>query len=312
MIAWTEEGIVKPLRSLLFVPGHRGTWVEKAVASGADGLILDLEDSVPTDLKDEGRAEVARSIARLRESGSTVGVYVRLNALDTGMSGDDIEAVAIPALDGFVLPKLFGPADIVRFDALVTLFEARNGVEAGTLEFICSLETAESYATCEQIAVASPRVATLFAGTARDADVSRSIGFQFTPGGQETLYLRSRALLAARSNGLEFPLVGIWQDLTDPGGARNFSVQNRELGFRGQVLIHPSHVKIANEVFSPSKSEVEFYTGMIEAFEEAEARGFAAVSYEGMHVDYAHVKTAREVVEYSRLLDSRNDPDTTD
>ncbi len=303
---------MKPLRSLLFVPGHRGTWAEKGVASGADGLILDLEDSVPTGLKAEGRAEVARSITRLRASGSEVGLYVRLNALDTGITGDDIETVAIPGLDGFVLPKTLGPDDIVRFDALVTLFEARNGVEAGKLEFICSLETAESYATCEAIATASPRVATLFAGTARDADVSRSIGFQFTAGGQETLYLRSRAVLAARSNGLEFPLVGVWQDLADPEGARRFSVQNRELGFRGQVLIHPSHVKVANEVFSPSKFEVDFYAGMIAAFEQAEAGGAAAVLYEGMHIDYAHVKTAREVLDYSRLLDSGNDLATTD
>jgi citrate lyase subunit beta/citryl-CoA lyase len=280
--------------------------VEKAVASGVDGLILDLEDSVPTNMKAEGRAEVARSITRLHGEGSEVAVYVRLNALDTGISGDDIEAVALPGLDGFVLPKTYGPDDIVRFEALVNHFEARNGVDAGTLEFICSLETAESYAHCEQIAVASPRVATLFAGTARDADVSRSIGFQFTPDGHETLYLRSRALLAARSSGLEFPLVGIWQDLADPEGARNFSLQNRELGFRGQVLIHPSHVAVANEVFSPSKFEIEFYAGMIEAFEEAEAQGAAAVLYEGMHVDYAHIKTAREVLEYGRLLDSRN------
>lgn len=303
---------MKPLRSLLFVPGHRGTWVEKGVASGADGLILDLEDSVPANLKAQGRAEVARSIIRLRESGAGVGVYVRLNALDTGMAGDDIEAVAIPGLDGFVLPKVFGPGDIARLDALVTLFEARNGVEAGRLEFICSLETAEAYASCEEIAVASPRVATLFAGTARDADVSRSIGFQFTPGGQETLYLRSRALLAARSRGLEFPLVGIWQDLADAEGARDFSVQNRQLGFRGQVLIHPSHVKVANEVFSPSKFEVDFYAGMIAAFEEAEAQGAAAVRYEGMHIDYAHVKTAREVLEYSRQLEGRNGLAATD
>jgi citrate lyase subunit beta / citryl-CoA lyase len=303
---------VKPLRSLLFVPGHRGTWVEKGVASGADGLILDLEDSVPADLKGQARAEVARSITRLREAGAQIGLYVRLNALDTGMAGDDIEVVTLRGLDGFVLPKTFGPDDIVWFDALVTLFEARNGVKAGTLEFICSLETAEAYAACEEIAVASPRVATLFAGTARDADVSRSVGFQFTAGGQETLYLRSRAVLAARSHGLEFPLVGVWQDLADPEGARQFSAQNRELGFRGQVLIHPSHVKVANDVFSPSKSEVDFYVSMIAAFEEAEARGAAAVRYEGMHIDYAHVKTAREVLEYSRLLDSRKKLATAD
>jgi citrate lyase subunit beta/citryl-CoA lyase len=297
---------VKPLRSLLFVPGHRGTWVEKALAAGADGLILDLEDSVPLDLKAEARAEVARSIARLHEQGAGTAVYVRLNALDTDMTGDDIEAVAVPGLSGFVLPKTYGAGDILRFDALVTHFEHRSGLERGSLEFICSLETAEAYATCEEIAVASPRVATLFAGTARDADVSRSVGFQFTPAGHETLYLRSRAVLAARANGLSFPLVGIWQDLGDPEGARAFSVQNRELGFRGQVLIHPSHVALANEVFSPSRSELEFYAGMVQAFEQAEASGAAAVLYEGMHVDYAHVKTAHEVLAYGRLLEDRS------
>jgi citrate lyase subunit beta/citryl-CoA lyase len=297
---------MKPLRSVLFVPGHRGTWVEKALAKGVDGLIIDLEDSVPEDLKIEARAEVARSLARLHENGTTAGIYVRVNALDTGLTGDDIEAVVVPGLDGLSLPKTFGPEDIIRYDALVTHFELKNGVTPGSIEFICNLETAEAYATCEEIAVASPRVATLFAGTARDADVSRSIGFQFSPGGQETLYLRSRAVLAARAAGLDFPLVGVWQDLADPEGARHFSEQNRALGFRGQVLIHPSHVDVANEVFSPSKFEIDFYAGMIAAFEQAVSGGAAAVVYEGMHVDYAHIKTAREVLAYSELL-SHND-----
>lgn len=293
---------MRPLRSVLFVPGHRGTWVEKACGSGTDGIILDLEDSVPEDLKELGRGEVARSITRLHAAGSPVAIYVRLNALDTGLTGDDIEAVALPGLSGFVLPKTYGRDDVIRFEALTRHFERRNGLASGSLEFILSLETAEAYASCEQLAAASPRVATLFAGTARDADVSRSIGFQFTPEGLETLYLRSRAVLACRSNGLEFPLVGLWQDLTDPAGARRFAEDNRRLGFRGQVVIHPSHVSIANEVFSPSAAEVEFYTGMIAAFEEAEARGVAAVRYEGMHIDYAHIKTARQVLADSRQL----------
>ena len=293
---------MRPLRSVLFVPGHRGTWVEKACACGTDGIILDLEDSVPEDLKELGRAEVARSITRLHAAGSPVAVYVRLNALDTGLTGDDISAVAVPGLSGFVLPKTYGRDDVIRFEALTTHFERRKGLAPGSLEFILSLETAEAYASCEQLAVASPRVATLFAGTARDADVSRSIGFQFTPEGLETLYLRSRAVLACRANGLEFPLVGLWQDLADPAGARRFAEDNRKLGFRGQVVIHPSHVAIANEVFSPSAAEVEFYTGMIAAFEEAEARGVAAVRYEGMHIDYAHIKTARQVLADARQL----------
>ncbi|TAM66226.1 MAG: CoA ester lyase [Microbacteriaceae bacterium] len=296
---------MRPIRSLLFVPGHRGTWVEKAITAGADGLLLDLEDSIPLDLKRAARDEVARSIARVRESGNEIPIYVRVNALETGMSGDDIETVVIPGLTGLALPKTYGPTDIVRFDALVTHFERRNEVEAGVVEFIVNLETAEAYAQCAEMAVASPRVATLFAGTARDADVSRSIGFHFTPDGLETLYLRSKAVLAARAAGIEFPLVGVWQDLADPTGARRFSEQNRQLGFRGQVLIHPSHITIANEVFSPSAFEVDFYNGMIEAFEKAVVDGAAAVVYEGMHIDYAHVKTAREVLTYRRRLEDQ-------
>lgn len=294
---------MKPIRSLLFVPAHREGWAEKAIAAGADGLILDLEDSVPAHLKEEGRAKAAETIERVRASGSEIGLYVRVNALDTGITGDDIAVVTLPGLDGLFLPKLFGPNDVVGIDALVTHFERHNGVDHGAIELICSLETAESYATCEQIAAASPRVATLMAGTARDADVSRSIGFTFTPNGHETLYLRSRAVLAARSNGLDHPLVGVWQDLQDPEGAQFFSEQNRELGFRGQVLIHPSHIAVANRVFSPSEAEVAFYAGMIEAFEAAEAEGRAAVTYEGMHVDYAHIKTAREVLAYASQLE---------
>ncbi|MDV7090804.1 CoA ester lyase [Rhodococcus opacus] len=294
---------MQPLRTLLFVPGHRASWVDKAISAGVDGIILDLEDSVPTSLKAEGRAEVARTVTRLRDEGSTVSVFVRPNPLDTGLTGDDIESVVIPGLSGLALPMLTGRDDVVRYESLVTRYELKNGVEPGSIEFICDLETAESYAACEEIAKASPRVATLFAGTARDADVSRSIGFTFSPTGEETLYLRSRAVLACRANGLNHPLVGIWQDLNDDEGAKQFSLSNRALGFKGQVLIHPAHAKIANEVFTPSKAEVDFYRRMIDAFEISENAGAAAVSFEGMHVDYAHVKTAREIVRYAQNFD---------
>jgi citrate lyase subunit beta/citryl-CoA lyase len=290
------------MRSILFVPGHRDSWPAKAVATGADGLILDLEDSVPTNLKEQGREVTAASIRSLATSTRKVGVYVRLNALETGMTGDDLERVAIPGLDGVLLPKNYGPRDIIACDALISHFERKNGVTPGTIEIVVSLETAQAYSECEQMFAASPRVATLFAGTAKDADVSRSIGFQFTPDGMETLYLRSRALLAVRAAGRQFSWVGVWQDLKDPEGARRFAIQNRQLGFTGMVAIHPSHVAIANEVFMPSAQEVLFYTGMIETFEKAEAEGIAAVVYEGQHIDYAHVKTARQVIDMHKAF----------
>jgi citrate lyase subunit beta/citryl-CoA lyase len=290
------------MRSILFVPGHKEGWPDKAVAAGADGVILDLEDAVPTTMKAEAREIVAGSIRKLAAGSRKVGVYVRLNALETGMTGDDLERIAIPGLSGVLLPKNYGPRDIVACDALITHFERRNGVAAGTIEIVVSLETAQAYAQCEEILAASPRVATLFAGTAKDADVSRSIGFQFTPGGHETLYLRSRALLAVRATGRQFSWVGLWQDMKDPEGARTFAVYNRQLGFTTLVMIHPSHIAVANEVFSPSEQDVVFYQGMIDAFEKAEAQGDAAVVYEGQHIDYAHIKTARQVIELHRTL----------
>jgi citrate lyase subunit beta/citryl-CoA lyase len=287
---------MKFTRSLLFVPGHRKGWATKAVATGVDAVILDLEDSVPYGLKVEARDIVAETVKDLARNSPHVGVYIRLNSLDTGMTGDDLEKVAIAGANGFLPPKTFGERDIVGLDALVTHFERRNGVAPGTFEFILSLETAQAYAECEKMIGASSRCATLFAGTARDADVSRSIGFEFTAEGLETLYMRSRAVLATRAAGKDFPIVGIWQEIKDLDGARRFSEQNKKLGFKGQVLIHPSHVAIANEVFTPSPSDVAFYQGMIEAFEKAEAAGLAAINYEGHHIDYAHVKTARQVV----------------
>lgn len=295
------------MRSVLFVPGHKEGWPDKAVAAGADGVILDLEDAVPTGMKSEAREIVAKSIRKLDAGSRKVGVYVRLNALETGMTGDDLERVAIPGLNGVLLPKNYGPRDIIACDALITHFERKNGVTPGGIEIVVSLETAQAYSQCEEILAASPRVATLFAGTAKDADVSRSLGFQFTPGGHETLYLRSRALLAVRATGRQFSWVGLWQDLKDPDGARAFAVHNRQIGFTTLVMIHPSHIAVANEVFSPSAQDVVFYQGMIDAFEKAEAEGNAAVLYEGQHIDYAHVKTARQVLELHRTLSGNSD-----
>ena len=296
---------MKPTRSLLFVPGHRKGWAEKAVAAGTDAVILDLEDSVPADMKSETRHMVAETIRNLAKNHPHVGVYVRLNALETGMMGDDLEVVAIEGCNGFLPPKTYGARDVISAEALVTHYERRNSVAEGTLEFVLSLETAQAYADCENMIKASPRCATLFAGTARDADVSRSVGFEFTPDGLETVYLRSRAVLATRAAGKNFPIVGLWQDLKDIDGAWRFARQNKQLGFRGLVAIHPSHVAIANEVFSPSASDVTFYQGMIDAFEVAVEKGLAAISYEGMHIDYAHVKTAKEVIGLHAALKER-------
>jgi citrate lyase subunit beta/citryl-CoA lyase len=236
-------------RSLLFVPGHKPEWVDKAVRAGAHAVILDLEDAVPAGAKAEARHAVAETIDRL--VGGSTGLIVRVNPLDTDLFARDVAAVVRPGLTALLLPKVYGRDDIVAFDVLVTAAEIERGMSRGGVGLIPSLETARSLSNVDEIA-AAPRVVSLMAAAAKDADISREVGFSWTPAGVETLYLRSKVVLAARSAGLAHIVLGLWQDVADLEGLRAFAQANRQLGFGGQVLIHPSHVAVVNEVYSPS------------------------------------------------------------
>jgi citrate lyase subunit beta/citryl-CoA lyase len=287
---------MKPYRSMLFVPGHKASWADKGVASGADALILDLEDSVPADAKDEARKVVRDTIGRLTAQGVRADIWVRPNSMDSGLFGADAEQVIVPGLAGLFLPKVFSAREVTGIDAVVSHIEQREDLTAGSVGLIISFETAVSMAHCEEIAAASPRIASLLGATGPSADVGRELGFEFTPGGLETLYLRSRIILAARSAGLHHPVTGVWQDIADLDGFRRFAQDNRRLGYRGMVVIHPSHVAPSNEVFTPSAAAVERSRRMIAAFREAEARGSGAVDFEGQHIDLAHAKTAEAII----------------
>lgn len=293
-----------PYRSVLFVPGHKPQWAAKAVASGADAIVLDLEDSVPEDLKAASRQVVRDTVARLRADGVRAGVFVRPNALDTGLAGADLEAVVAEGLTGLFVPKVRDRDDALRWDTLVDWFERRNG--ASGLELIVPVETVEAIQNCLDIAAASPRVAAMVGPTAAHADIARAVGYRFSREGTETLYLRSRVLLACRVRDLH-PLTGLWEEIDDLDGLRTFADQGLQLGFRGQIVIHPSHVRVVNEVFSPDPAEVEFREGLVAAFEAAVARGEAAVRYRGMHIDKAHADTARQWLAHARLV-TASDP----
>ncbi|TGN79409.1 CoA ester lyase [Streptomyces bauhiniae] len=293
---------MKPYRSMLFVPGHKPTWAEKAIATGADAVILDLEDSVPATDKTDARKTVRETIGRLRAQDVRADVWVRPNSVDSGLFGADVEQVVTEGLAGLFLPKVFTAEEIVRIDAVVSHIEEREGIERGSVGLIVSYETAVSMAHCEEIAAASPRVVSLLGATGPSADVGRELGFEFTPEGFETLYLRSRIVLAARAAGLHHPVAGVWQDITDLDGLRKFAVDNRGLGYRGLVLIHPSHVAVANEVFTPEPETVDHYRRMIAAFREAEAGGSGAVTFEGQHIDLAHARTAQGVIDLADAI----------
>mgnify|MGYP001326927822 CR=1 FL=1 len=289
--------MIGPYRTLLFVPGHKTDWVDKAVAAGPDAVVLDLEDAVPEADKVRARALVRSSIERVRANGARVGLLVRVNGLDTRLTGADLEAVVGPGLDGVFTPKIEQPSDVLRYDALLDHFEIRNGVTG--LQYVVPVETVPAIQNCRAIATASPRVGAMIGPTAEHADIAREVGFEFTPEGSETLYLRSRVLLACREAGIH-PLTGLWERLDDLDGLRAFATAGRRLGFRGMIAIHPRHVAVINEVFGPTDEQVEFYTGLVAAYERAAAEGSGALRYRGLHIDRAHYDRALRWLEQAR------------
>jgi citrate lyase subunit beta/citryl-CoA lyase len=285
---------MKPIRSFLFVPGHKQRWVDKIPSFGADAVIIDLEDSVPVDQKAAAREIAAQAIPELAAAGQRI--YVRVNPTPYIYDLEDLHAVVCPGLEGIALSKPDGPQGVATASAIVADIEHRKGMPVGQTLFIPILETALSIELAFPIAQ-DKRVATLCAVSARNGDVARSVGFQWTAQGLESLHLKSKAIVATRAAGKDYPLGGLWQDVHDLDGLRESCLFHRQLGFTGEIILHPSNVPIVNEVFTPGEAEVAYYRGMVEAFEQAEAAGNAAVIYAGEHVDYAHVKTARQILE---------------
>ena len=158
---------MKPYRSLLFVPGHKRDWIDKALNSEADAVIIDLEDSVPPQDKELARANAREA---LEAHGGSKGILIRPNALDTVFFGRDVAEVTHRNLTAFLLPKLFSRDDVVRFDALMSAAEIDHGIERGTVEVVPSLETAASINRVDEI-LTGPRVGGVMAAAAKDADV---------------------------------------------------------------------------------------------------------------------------------------------
>jgi citrate lyase subunit beta/citryl-CoA lyase len=291
---------MEPLRSLLFVPGTKAAWMEKAPQYGADALILDLEDSVPYAEKGTARTLVRQAIASLAARGQRL--FVRVNALETALTGDDLSTIVCAGLSGILPPKVETVDDVQQLDTLLAYFERREGLRVGSIELIPTLETAKGIHHAYDIASASPRVASIAGGAGKGGDTNRSLGYRWSRDGVETLFIRSKVLLDARAAGITYPLMASWFDVGDRDGLIADAQRNRQLGFSGMLLIHPSHVEPVNRIFTPSAEELAYYKGLLQAMEAAERQGTAAVAYQGAMVDIAMVKTARQMLEFARAV----------
>jgi citrate lyase subunit beta/citryl-CoA lyase len=275
-----------PLRSLLFVPGHRDQWAAKAVAAGADGIILDLQE-VPDGERARARDIVSSVVGRVERP-----VLVRVTPVGAAGHEEDLDAAARPGLAGVVVPLVTGPDDVRAVAARLEELERTRGLAPGATVVVPLVETARAARLAYEVATASDRVAYMGGGTAPEGDIAHDMGFQWTPAGLETLFLRSWVLMNVRAAGVRFPLTGIWPVVDDLDGLRAFAEQSRGLGYTGMTAIHPSHVPIINEVFTPTAEDIARWQRTIEVLEA----GAGATRLRGMMVDAAHGRTARDAL----------------
>jgi len=286
-------------RSLLIMPANRADMLMKAPTYGADALIFDLEDSVPVAEKGKAR-ELAREFIGRHKSVATI--YARVNAMQTGMLEDDLDAILIEGLVGIRLPKAESADTIRAVDALIGRLERERGLAEGAILISPSLESAKGAWYAHEILSASPRVRSVTAGTAQDGDLQADLGYTWTAEGNEVLYVRSRILLAARAAGVEHVIDGTYSNIRDPQGLRVCCEAARRLGYRGKSAIHPNQIETINRVFTPTPQELEYYRRVIEAFDAAVARGSAATTVDGKLVDYAMAAMAKRVIAWSDSL----------
>jgi citrate lyase beta subunit len=295
---------MKAVRSLLAVPATRRKMVERALASEADAVFLDLEDAVAPDSKAAARGDVASALKEL--DWRSRPTLFRANALDTSyFYGDLIEVVedAGDSLDAILIPKVNRPEDLYAVSTLLSQLELAMDLEKGKIRLDAQIESAEGLANVDSIARATDRLTALHFGP---GDFAASVGMPQTSigvmdewdevyPGHRFHYAMQRIVVAARAAGLSV-LDGPVADYSDEEGLRKSCLIARSLGFDGKWCIHPAQIGIVNEVFSPTEREVERAKKVVAAYEEANAAGSGSVSVDGHMVDAASIKLARNTL----------------
>ena len=273
-----------PIRSYLYVPGSDPRRIEKALASEADAVILDLEDAVAPNRKEEARTTVAEVLRSEHEK----PVFVRINAPDSVLAEEDVEAVAGARLAGLRLPKTESPESV----RLVAQHLEKLGCETGLQ---CLIESALGLEFAFEIAGAHEKVVGMSLG---EADLAADLGVRGDAG---LLYARSRLVAATRAAGLPGPVQSVYTNVRDAEGLRRSTMEGKNMGFVGRSAIHPAQIEVINEVFTPTEEEVAEAKDLLARLEESTGTGTGAFTLEdGRFVDEAVVGSARLTLALAR------------
>jgi citrate lyase subunit beta / citryl-CoA lyase len=268
------------IRSYLYVPGDDPRRIEKALATGADAVVIDLEDSVAPNRKEEARSNAATVL----ESVPARPVFVRINAPGSELAARDIAAVAALQLSGLRLPKVESLESVRLVAETLEALRSEAGIQ-------CLIESALGLELALEIARSHERVAGISLG---EADLAADLGVRDEAG---LLYARSRIVSASRAAGLPGPVQSVYTRVNDLDGLRRSTEEGKNMGFVGRSAIHPSQVPIINEVFTPTEEEVAEAQELLERLEgEAESGTGAFVLEDGRFVDRAVVESARRTL----------------
>ncbi|MBN9513181.1 MAG: CoA ester lyase [Alphaproteobacteria bacterium] len=283
------------MRSFLFVPADSERKLAKGPASGPDGLILDLEDSVATD-----RHKIARdmALAYLKSANRTTGpkLYVRVNALDTGLTLGDLAVVMQGKPDGIVFPKCVGQANLDLLATYLDAFEAREGVEGGSTR-ILTIAT-ESAAAILALTAAPAKHARLMGHSWGGEDLMADLGALAkgpSPGVYDDTFLMARTvnLMASVAAGVT-AYDTVYPDIKNVEGLRAEAQVARRMGYGGKIAIHPDQVAVIHEVFTPSASEIDWAKRVVATFESNPNAG--VLTMDGKMLDKPHLVLARRLL----------------
>ena len=303
-------------RSELAIPGSQPQMFEKAAKLDVDVIFLDLEDAVAPNEKEQARKNIIKALNEIDWGNKSMSV--RINGLDTHYMYRDVVDVVEQAgerLDLIMIPKVGTAADVYAVDMMVTQIEAAKGYKK-RIGFEHIIETALGMQNVSEIAAASPRNESLHFGVADYAASTRARttiiggvnedysvltdpakdGSREVHWGDMWHYALARMVVAARANGLR-PIDGPFGDFSDPDGYRAAAKRAAVLGCEGKWAIHPSQAALANEVMSPSDSEVDRAERILKAMTDAEKTGKGAVSLDGRLIDYASIRQAEVLIE---------------
>jgi citrate lyase subunit beta/citryl-CoA lyase len=288
------------VRSLLFVPGDSPRKMEKGMTSGADALIVDLEDSVGANNKNGARVTAAAFLKETIPQATRPRIYVRVNALDTGLTDDDLDAVVGAKPDGILLPKAEGGASVTHLDAKITAREARAGLDEGHLKILAlATETAAALFQAGTYGGSSPRLEGLTWGAedlsaALGTETNRDAHGEFT---EPFRFARTLCIAGAAAAGIP-AMDTVYVDFRNDAGLRRECEEARRDGFTSKFAIHPAQIAIINDVFTPSPEAIADAEGVIAAFAAQPGAGVVAIG--GVMYDVPHLKRAQRLLARAR------------